>query len=571
MTDADVVQVRLHFQYDVETMTDMTGLRFTGGGFSLPATPLVAQTEPMSDFLSGLTDQLGSFLPSLIWAVVLLLAGWLIASVAATVVKNILNRTHLDDRLANWVLGQNSNTDVAVEKWAAAVVYWLIMTFAVVAFLNALSLSFVSEPLKNFLDQILLYLPRIGGAAILLGAAWVIATVVKLVVTRGLRRFNLDDRLAQTGATEAGRAPFMVNETVGDALYWFVFLLFVPLILSALNIPGLLQPVESLINQFLSAVPKILTALIVLGLGWLVARLVRGIVTNLLVATGADQLGARFGLATHASPGTTPSGVTLSGLVGTVVYVLILIPTAVAALNELDIEAISGPAILMLDRILTAIPQVLMAGVVLVLFYAVGRFVADLLSSVLTSTGFDNIFHILGLPELSPAVEAQTTLDAEGLPATTVRAPGRTPSEVVGLIVLVGIVLFGAVTATEILGFDQLTEIVRSILKISAQVLSGIVVFAVGLYFANLAFRLINSMGSSQSNTLAQSARIAIIALVGAMALQQMGVATNIVNLAFGLLLGAVAVAIALAFGLGGRDVAAEQLRDWISAFKRRS
>ena len=53
------------------------------------------------------------------------------------------------------------------------------------------------------------------------------------------------------------------------------------------------------------------------------------------------------------------------------------------------------------------------------------------------------------------------------------------------------------------------------------------------------------------------------------MALQQMGVATSIVNLAFGLLFGAIAVAIALAFGLGGRDIAADQIREWLSSFKQ--
>jgi hypothetical protein len=75
-------------------------------------------------------------------------------------------------------------------------------------------------------------------------------------------------------------------------------------------------------------------------------------------------------------------------------------------------------------------------------------------------------------------------------------------------------------------------------------------------------------MGSSQANFLAQAARIAIIALVGAMGLQQMGVATDIVNLAFGLLLGAIAVAIAIAFGLGGRDIASEQMKEWLNNFK---
>jgi hypothetical protein len=57
---------------------------------------------------------------------------------------------------------------------------------------------------------------------------------------------------------------------------------------------------------------------------------------------------------------------------------------------------------------------------------------------------------------------------------------------------------------------------------------------------------------------------------VAAMALQQMGIAPNIVNLAFGLLLGAIAVAVAIAFGLGGRDVAANQLQNWFDTFNRK-
>jgi hypothetical protein len=52
------------------------------------------------------------------------------------------------------------------------------------------------------------------------------------------------------------------------------------------------------------------------------------------------------------------------------------------------------------------------------------------------------------------------------------------------------------------------------------------------------------------------------------MALRQMGLADDIVNLAFGLLLGAIAVAAALAFGLGGREIAGQELGLWLKSFK---
>ena len=74
------------------------------------------------------------------------------------------------------------------------------------------------------------------------------------------------------------------------------------------------------------------------------------------------------------------------------------------------------------------------------------------------------------------------------------------------------------------------------------------------------------SSGATQSNLLALTARISIIVLAGAMALRQMGLANEIINLVFGLLLGAVAAA--LAFGLGGRDVAGRTIEDWAKSLK---
>ena len=144
-------------------------------------------------------------------------------------------------------------------------------------------------------------------------------------MTQGLSRFNLDDQLARQTGLESGSSPFLLNETIGNVLYWFVFLLFVPLILSALELPGLLQPVEGLIDNFLQAIPRIVTAAIVLAVGWLVARIVRGVVSNLLLATGVDQLGTRLGL-----KATEQEGLSLSNLAGTLAYVLILIPAVIA-------------------------------------------------------------------------------------------------------------------------------------------------------------------------------------------------------------------------------------------------
>src|SRR5207253_3442512 len=91
-------------------------------------------------------------------------------------------------------------------------------------------------------------------------------------------------------------------------------------------------------------------------------------------------------------------------------------------------------------------------------------------------------------------------------------------------------------------------------------VLLGLLLAAIGLYLARLAATTVRGSGMANAGTMAEVARWAILVLVGAMALREMGLAPEIINLAFGLLLGSAAVAGAIAFGVGGRHVAGREL-----------
>ena len=139
----------------------------------------------------------------------------------------------------------------------------------------------------------------------------------------------------------------------------------------------------------------------------------------------------------------------------------------------------------------------------------------------------------------------------------------RTPADIVGYLIMVAIMLFAATEAANLLGFTALSDIVGEFTVFAGQILLGLVIFGIGLFLANLAASTIETSTAKQSNMLALVARISILVLAGAMALRQMGLANEIIELGFGLLLGAVAVAAALAFGLGGRDIAAKKLSTW--------
>jgi hypothetical protein len=478
----------------------------------------------------------------------------------------MLKRTTIDNKIASWLSsGQGDTQPIPIEKWIATAIFWIILLFTLVGFFQFLQLDAVATPLNGFLGQITTFIPKLFGALLLSAIAWGIATVSKLLVSRSMRSANLDARLGQQLEDSAEAVP--LGETLANALYWFILLLFLPLILDAVGLQQALQPLQSLVNQLLSALPKILKAGLIGVVGWLIAQTVRRILTNLLTTSGADRLLPQF----RSSQGN--GGQSLSQLLGMVAYVLILIPTAIASLEALEIAAVSRPATAMLDQALKYLPQIFVASLIVVAAYFFAQFARDIVTNILTSLGFDNILTWLGLPAIAGTEQAnaqasdQSSDSDNGETLTTL--PKLTPSQLVGIVVLIGIMLVAIATATDVLQIAALTRIVFGVLEISGRVLSGVIIFAIGLYLANLAFGLIASSGSRQARILGHTARISIIALISAMALKQIGVASNIVDLAFGLITGAIAVAIALAFGLGGRDVASDQIRNWLESFKR--
>jgi len=120
--------------------------------------------------------------------------------------------------------------------------------------------------------------------------------------------------------------------------------------------------------------------------------------------------------------------------------------------------------------------------------------------------------------------------------------------------------LFGALAAAGMVGWTAMVVILNAFIAFLARLLVGLIILVVGIYLANLATRVIMSTALNQKRLLALLARVAIIVFATAMALDQIGVANDIVNLAFGIILAGAAFAAALAFGLGGQDVAKYEL-----------
>ncbi|MYB31053.1 MAG: mechanosensitive ion channel, partial [Acidobacteria bacterium] len=386
------------------------------------------------------------------------------------------------------------------------------------------------------LGRIMGMVAQLGRALVLLLAAWFLAAVLRRAVRVALEAAGVDERLDR--GTE--RPPGRISHAVPEIVYWVVLLLFLPPILAALDLEGVLLPIETVVNQVITFLPNVLGAIIIFLVGWFIARIAKAVVTNLLAAVGLDRAAEKLGLR-RILGSRTPSA-----LIGGITYLLVLFPVILTGLDRLSLDVITRPASDMLGRVFSALPLLLVAVALLLTAYVVGRVIANLTRDLLQQAGFDHVLTRIGL-------------------TSTATADDHTASNVVRVIVLALIMLFASIEAASLVGFDNAAGLLTRLLQFTGQFLLGVVFLGFGVFLANLSARAISASRVPQARLLALAARVGILLFTTAVGLRQMGIANEIIELAFGIVLGAVAVAFAVAFGLGGRDAAARQIERWQS------
>lgn len=417
-----------------------------------------------------------------------------------------------------------------------------------------------------------IWAPRVLGAIVILLVAWFVGKAIKAVMARGV------DKLPGAARTNEGAEPrHTVGARLGEVVFWLVMLVGVVAALGVLNLTGAVGPLSTLLNDIAAFVPNILGAALIFFLGFIVATLAKRLTVAALEAAGAEGWLDRVGL----SRTTGSSGLTQA--LGTVVFVLILIPVTIAALEQLAIQSITAPATAVLATVLDALPRVIAAAIVLALGFFIGRWVASVIERVLPATGFDRSLSALGgltsmrrpadgagaaaaggtapyAGDVSPAYAARMRAEGEAPPRP------MTPSRVVANLALIAIVAFSAIEAARLLQFGAFALILENVLELAGRVLIGGVIITAGVIIADILANLIDRTTQGADRFASTLVRWATIALATAMGLSFMGIADEIVVLAFGLILGSAAVAAALAFGLGGREWAGRMLERWTPA-----
>lgn len=390
----------------------------------------------------------------------------------------------------------------------------------------------MENQLEEIGNSIADFLPDLLGALIVLLIGWLIAKGIKTLVVKMLRKTSWDERVFGRDNIED------TNVFVGNIFYYLIMVIVLLIVLEILGISEVLTPLENMLNEFLLFIPNLIGAALIAFIGYVLAKFV----ANLIRISGGilDKWIDKTGFKDTDK---------LADILRKVVFIIIFIPFLIQAFNTLQLDAISDPANEILYGFTEMIGEIIIAAVILLVFIWGGKFLADFLEDLFKSLGLDRA--------------------AEKIQIHNMIGTGQSLSKLVANLIYFFLVFFGIITAVEILGLSRLSEILNDILDVTGQIIFGLIILAIGNYISLLIYNTMTR--SNKNNFIASIIRWASLALFIAIALRTMGIANEIVELAFGLILGAIAVAVALSYGLGGREAAGEHFRDIIKKLREES
>jgi len=467
-------------------------------------------------------------LPDFLLAVVVLILGWIIAKIIEKAVYKGLQKTKLDDK----IFPEGKPKKYSSEKIISKIIFYILLVYVFSLFFNILNLTVITSPLVSMLSSIFGAIPNILKAAIILLVAWLVASGLKYLIKKSGNTLKVHEKLNKWKLLDNNQQQPNLIDKIANIAFYLVLLLFLPAVLGALDLYGVSEPFANMLQNILAFLPKLLAAALIVLVGYFAAKIVRTIVSSFLQSVGLESLANRFGMAKLFEK--TP----LSTIVGNIVFIFIMIPVVISALEKLDIDGISQPAVSMLNDVLTMIPNIAVAIFLVLLGVWIGKWIKQIVASLLSGLGIDSYVHKMGI------------------------APSTSIANLIGSIAQILVVFLLAVQALNLLGLEFLVTLSTAVVAYLPQVIAAVVIIGVGLWLGVLVKNtLAGLLHGAAFRLLPSIAKYSIIAITIFMALDQLGVASSIVTSAFVLILGGLTLAFGLAFGLGGKDFAAKRLR----------
>ena len=392
----------------------------------------------------------------------------------------------------------------------------------------------MNQSLANLLPTNLQWLvgPLIALAVIVVG--YFISKIAAAVVSGAINRTGIGKKAKTTGGN--------IGKSLSKAVFWVLWLIFILMGLSQFPLlSNQLGFLNGMMENIFNYLPQLAIGGFVLAVGILLSRVVKEALTSTFEAAQVDNLVSRFGITGDAEDGVRSTS--LSKSAGILAAAVVTITAAATAIGIWDIPGVSGPVSELLNTILSYIPRIIGAAIILGIFVFIGRFVSNLAKSTLPALGVDN------------SLSSLASLDGE--------TSSFVPSNVIANIGFIGIALMGLTAAMKALGIPELTNVFNTLLEVGGRVVLGAVIIGAGLFIANFVSKIVTQTSGDLAGKIIKYATMLIVTFMG---LETMQLGEGIVDTTFKYGVGAAAVAGAVAFGLGGREWAGKKLQDWLPA-----
>lgn len=309
--------------------------------------------------------QLGTyqFDPALAWALaekavfalIILAVTWALAKAAKWAFAKLVDRISLLNRST----GSGESIGLSMGK----IVSLLIWLFGLLAILDVLELGGVAGPINELLNTIMAYIPKLVGAGLLLFIGLMIAGIVRDIAVTAMQTVDLDKWANKAGADDV-TGNSTITKTLGTVIYALIAIPVAIGALGVLNIAAISEPATNMLQLIMAAIPNIIAAGILLGLGYLISRFVVGILSELLTGLGIDGPITALGL--------LPAGTKASSALARVAQIGIILFFAIAATKMLGFPELTA----ILDQVLELGGSVLFGAVVI----GVGFLLANLIA-----------------------------------------------------------------------------------------------------------------------------------------------------------------------------------------------
>lgn len=466
-------------------------------------------------------------------AILILIVGLWIANFIAKKLEKFLAKMKFFNILEDKLIGSEENKNHFMLTFFIKLIYYVLVIFVIIAVIEKLGFDKLVTPLLDFLNPIFSYIPNVFAGILLLVVITLLANFSKFFSEIFFKRLKIDEKIKLPD----NKKP--LSYILSEIISLIIFLILLPGVLVSLKLDDILSPVIQMTNKFLFYIPNVIAALLILLVGWFIATKLRNILRDIISSFKLDEKIAVNNVVIFEGK--------LSAIISNIVYVLILIPVIIAALKYLGLEYVASPALNMLDILFQYIPNIIGVVIILVVAFYFGKLLEGIVSNILIGFGFDKYVEKIGL-----------------------KSTENNYSKLIGKLIKIITVYFAIIQSIQILNFGLLEDLSLRLTLLLGQIIFGVIIIGIGILISNLVSGIIMKTNLDNKKVISMISRIAIVILTGAMGLRQMGIANEIINLAFGLIVGALAVAFAISFGIGGRDIANEKLKELKEYFKHK-